>query len=121
MISSRVSTQEIPAVSKPLNLLADRRFWIVVSLLTVYIIWGTTYLGIRFALESFPPYMMMGIRFTIAGGALFLFLWARGAAMPTLKQWRSASIVGLLLLVFGMGRLVRNGSGLDWACSAWSC
>lgn len=102
MVTSRVSTQE-PADVKPVNLLADRRFWIVVSLLIVYIIWGTTYLGIRFALESFPPYMMMGIRFTIAGSALFLFLRARGAAMPTLKQWRSAVIVGVLLLVFGMG------------------
>src|SRR5262249_10832416 len=73
------------------------------ALLTVYIIWGTTYLGIRFALESFPPYLMMGIRFTLAGGSLFLFLRLRGATVPTLKQWRSAAIVGGLLIVGAMG------------------
>ena len=103
MITSRVSTQESPAASKPVGLLADKRFWIVLSLLTVYVIWGTTYLGIRFALESFPPYMLMGIRFVLAGGALFVFLRVRGAPMPTLKQWGNATLMGILLLVFGMG------------------
>jgi drug/metabolite transporter (DMT)-like permease len=79
------------------------RVWIVLALATVYIIWGTTYLGIRYALESFPPYLMMGIRFVLAGGALFIFLRARGTPMPTLKQWRSAALIGVLLLVVGMG------------------
>lgn len=96
--------ETLPRIGRiQVTLPTNRRFWIVVALLTVYIVWGTTYLGIRFALESFPPYLMMGIRFVIAGGALFLFLMARGAALPTLKQWRSAAIVGVLLLVGGMG------------------
>ncbi len=81
----------------------DRRFWIVVSLLTVYIIWGTTYLAIRFALESFPPHLMMGIRFVVAGALLFAFLKLRGSPTPNRSQWRSAGIVGVLLLVGGMG------------------
>lgn len=81
----------------------NKRLLIILSLLAVYIIWGTTYLGIRYALESFPPYLLMGIRFVVAGAALFVFLWARGAAMPTLRQWRSAAIVGTLLLAGGMG------------------
>lgn len=81
----------------------NTRTWIILSLLTVYIIWGTTYLAIRYTLESFPPHLMMGIRFVIAGGGLFTFLWLRGAPMPTLRQWRSAAIVGLLLYVGAMG------------------
>ncbi|MEP7289500.1 MAG: drug/metabolite exporter YedA [Chloroflexota bacterium] len=81
----------------------QQRTWIILALLTVYIIWGTTYLAIRYALESFPPYLMMGIRFLMAGSALFIFLRARGTKMPTLKQWRSAAIVGGLLLLGGMG------------------
>lgn len=85
------------------GVVSNKRLWIILSLLAVYIIWGTTYLGIRYALESFPPYLLMGIRFVVAGGFLFAFLWARGAAMPTLRQWRSAAIVGTLLLVGGMG------------------
>src|SRR5690242_1877351 len=81
----------------------NKRTLVIIALLTVYIIWGTTYLAIRYALESFPPYLMMGIRFVIAGGGLFAFLWLRGATMPTLRQWRSAAIVGILLYVGAMG------------------
>jgi len=103
MTASQIAAQNAPAEAKPAVLTSDRRFWIALSLVTVYIIWGTTYLGIRFALESFPPYLLMGIRFVLAGGGLLLFLRMRGAAMPTLRQWRSAALVGILLLVFGMG------------------
>ncbi len=81
----------------------SRRFWIIVALLTVYIIWSTTYLAIRYALISFPPQLMMGIRFIMAGGGLLIFLRLRGSAMPTLKQWRNALIVGGLLFAGGMG------------------
>lgn len=81
----------------------NQRTWIIVALLTVYIVWGTTYLGIRYALASFPPFMLMGIRFVVAGGGLFVVLRLRGAPLPTLKQWRSAIIVGALLLGGGMG------------------
>ena len=101
MTASRVSSQEVGSEVKPPAL--SKRFWVILSLLTVYIIWSTTYLAIRFALVSFPPYLMMGSRFLLAGGALFIFLRVRGTPMPTLKQWRSAALVGLLLLVFGMG------------------
>jgi drug/metabolite transporter (DMT)-like permease len=82
---------------------ANQRKWTVLALLSVYIIWSTTYLGIRYALESFPPYLMMGIRFVIAGGGLGIVLLLRGGPMPTRRQIRSATIVGILLLVFGMG------------------
>lgn len=102
-----VATENVtPAQTQPARIAGfrmDRRFWIVVSLLTVYIIWGTTYLGIRFALESFPPHLMMGIRFVVAGAVLFAFLRLRGRPIPNRRQWRSVGIVGILLLVGGMG------------------
>ncbi len=91
-----------PAETRP-ALLADRRFWIFVSLAVVYIIWSTTYLGIRYALEGFTPYWLMGIRFVLAGGGLFVFLRLRGAPVPTRRQWGSAAVVGALLLGGGMG------------------
>lgn len=100
-VASESMTQPLPRTI--LGLQINRRFWIILALLTVYIIWGTTYLAIRVALESYPPYLMMGIRFVIAGGILLIFLWARGAKMPTRKQWRNATIIGALLLVGGMG------------------
>src|SRR5574341_148521 len=92
----------------------DRRALIILALLTVYIVWGTTYLAIRFALESFPPYLMMGIRFVAAGTILFSFVRLRGAPMPTLKQWRNSGIVGGLLLVGGMGSVaMAEGQGVS--------
>jgi len=76
---------------------------VVLCLITVYLVWGSTYLAIHVALASFPPFMLMGTRFLASGGALLLFLKARGKAFPTLKQWRDASIVGSLILGGGMG------------------
>src|ERR1044071_7427318 len=98
-VASVTSVESQAVVTPQLN----QRTAIIIALLTVYIIWGTTYLGIRVALESFPPYLMMGIRFTLAGGGLLLFLRLRNTPMPTLREVRGAAIVGILLLVGGMG------------------
>ncbi len=75
------------------------------ALLAVYIIWGSTYLAIRFAVETIPPFFMAGMRFLVSG--LILYVWRRlaGDPAPTARQWRSAVIVGLLLLVGGNGVL----------------
>lgn len=81
-------------------------FWIILSLLTVYIVWGTTYLAVRIALGSFPPYLLLGIRFVIAGAVLLGILVASGSALPTLIQWRNAAIVGAFILVGGTGSVV---------------
>lgn len=102
MVTQTTTASNIPEETQD-QVRLNQRFLIILALLILYVVWGTTYLGIRLALESYPPYLMMGIRFTIAGGALFAFLKLRGAATPTLKQWRSATIVGVLLLVGGMG------------------
>nr|WP_239537988.1 drug/metabolite exporter YedA [Dyella mobilis] len=69
----------------------------------LYIIWGSTYLGIRLALQSYPPFLLAGVRFAIAGLLMFGYLRWRGAAMPTARQWRNAALTGVLLLGFGNG------------------
>ena len=73
------------------------------ALLSCYVIWGSTYLAIRFALASFPPFFQMGTRFLVAGGLLFAWHLARGGAWPNAGQWRNAGIVGGLMLGLGMG------------------
>jgi drug/metabolite transporter (DMT)-like permease len=83
--------------------LSRKRWLIGLSLLALYLIWGSTYLAMRFAIEGFPPFMMAGIRFVIAGGLFTLFLRLRGAPWPTSTQWRSAFLVGGLLLLGGNG------------------
>jgi drug/metabolite transporter (DMT)-like permease len=79
------------------------RFLILLSLLALYFIWGSTYLGMRIALLGFPPFLMAGIRFLIAGGILYPILRLRGAPAPNRAQWIGAAIIGILLLVGGNG------------------
>lgn len=79
------------------------RIW--TALLALYIVWGSTYLAIRFAVQTIPPFLMAGTRFLISG--LILYAWRRlaGDPAPSLRQWRSAAIMGLLLLLGGNGVL----------------
>jgi drug/metabolite transporter (DMT)-like permease len=76
---------------------------IVIALFFTYVIWGSTYLAIRFGIESFPPFLMAGVRFTIAGILLYLVLRFYGVQNPNKKQWISAGLVGILLPAMGNG------------------
>ncbi|NOT04808.1 MAG: EamA family transporter [Anaerolineales bacterium] len=73
------------------------------ALLALYIVWGSTYLGIKFAIETIPPFFHAGVRFLASG--LILVIWQRSAgnSMPTRKQWISTGIIGTLLLLGGNG------------------
>jgi drug/metabolite transporter (DMT)-like permease len=73
------------------------------AMLAIYVIWGSTYLGIRFAIESIPPFLHAGIRFFIAAVLILGWRFLAGDERPTLRQWRDASIVGLFLLLGGNG------------------
>lgn len=78
--------------------------FVVLALALVYVIWGSTYLGIRFALEGgFPPFLLGGIRFVLAGALMFAVLRWRGVAAPTRAQWCNAAVMGVLLLLLGNG------------------
>ncbi|HEY8325601.1 MAG TPA: EamA family transporter [Ktedonobacterales bacterium] len=79
---------------------------IAITLGLVYLIWGSTYLGIHFADETLPPFLMGGTRFLIAGLLMYLWCRLRGMPNPTWRQWRSAGIVGLCLLVGGNGTVI---------------
>lgn len=72
----------------------------------IYLIWGSTYLGIRVAVETMPPFLMAGARFAIAGAAVLGFLRLRGTPWPTRTQWISNGIIGTLLLLGGNGLVV---------------
>jgi len=74
--------------------------------LAVCLIWGTTYLGIRIALESMPPALMGGLRWTIAGGLLAAYVRASGESLPPPSRWGSIALLGFLLLGLGNGGVV---------------
>ena len=73
------------------------------ALAAVYLIWGSTYLAIRFGLEGFPPFLLSAIRFLVAGGILYTVLRLRGTPAPTRRQWWNAARVGALMLAGGVG------------------
>jgi drug/metabolite transporter (DMT)-like permease len=77
------------------------KIWI--ALLAIYTVWGSTYLAIRFTIETIPPFLSAGIRFLVAGTILMIWRRAAGDVVPTARQWRSAAIVGILLLLGGNG------------------
>jgi drug/metabolite transporter (DMT)-like permease len=76
---------------------------IVIAFAAIYLIWGSTYLAIRFAVETLPPFLMLFARFFTAGVLMYLFLRYRGEARPTAREWRGAAVVGGLLLLGGTG------------------
>ena len=82
---------------------------VVPALIACYLVWGSTYLAIRYALESFPPFFQMGTRFLTAGVLLLAWEWTharrsgRPLVWPTGEQWRNALVVGTLMLACGMG------------------
>ena len=82
---------------------------IILAFAAVYIIWGSTYLGIRYAIETLPPFLMAGTRFLTAGAILFAWAMFSGAKLESpLSLWRRAFVIGALLLLCGNG-------GVTWA------
>jgi drug/metabolite transporter (DMT)-like permease len=78
------------------------------ALIAVYLIWGSTYLAIRYAVETTPPFLMAAVRFIVSGGFLYALRRCRGDPRPEAVEWRSAAIIGIFLLVGGNG-------GVAWA------
>jgi drug/metabolite transporter (DMT)-like permease len=76
------------------------------ALIAVYLIWGSTYLAIRYAVETMPPFLMAGVRFIISGGFLYALRRFSGDPRPNAVEWRSATIIGIFLLVGGNGGVV---------------
>src|SRR4051812_12981519 len=78
----------------------------LIAWIAVCLIWGTTYLGIRISLETMPPMLMAGMRWTIAGGLLAIYMASRGERLPRPSDWGGVLLLGFLLLVLGNGGVV---------------
>lgn len=75
------------------------------ALLAVYFFWGTTYIGIRISLESFPPFILMNLRFFLSGGILLLVMWLKGAKLPRGRELWLTALYGCIAIGFGTGTL----------------
>src|SRR5229473_3021338 len=80
-----------------------RKIQIVSAFAALYVIWGSTYIGILFAIQSIPPFLMAGVRFFVAGVIMYAAARWQGAPRPDRATWRSAFIVGACLLLGGNG------------------
>jgi drug/metabolite transporter (DMT)-like permease len=76
---------------------------LIAAFFALYVIWGSTYLAIRIGVEYWPPLLLAGIRFVVAGTLMYAFLRWRGAPAPTWAQWKAAGMIGVLLLAGGNG------------------
>lgn len=89
---------------------------IAFALAAVYVLWGSTYLAIRFALESYPPFLLGALRMAIAGALMYAVLRWRGAKPPTTKQWRSLAVLSIFMVLLSNGLVnlaeTEVGSGL---------
>ena len=89
---------------------------IALALASVYILWGSTYLAIRFALEGYPPFTLAAIRMAIAGSIMYAVLRWRGTAAPTKKQWVTLAKLSIFMVVLSNALVnlaeTQVGSGL---------
>jgi len=107
-----MKTETAESESTPGHAAAPRRVppeWqVLAAFAAIYLIWGSTYLAIRYGVATIPPFLMAGTRFITAGVLLYGFARLRGASRPTRGQWRDAGIAGGLMLMIGNG-------GVTWA------
>lgn len=94
---------------------------VVAALAAVYFIWGSTYLALRFALEGFPPFLLNGVRFLVAGSVMYAIAAMRGARTPSRREAWNAARMGALLFVGGVGMVtlaLQDGVGSGVAAVA---
>src|SRR5947207_6376039 len=82
---------------------APTKIRVVIAFAAIYLIWGSTYLGIRFAIETLPPFLMAGSRFLAAGMIMLVFSQRTSPGRPTPREWRHGLIIGACLLLGGNG------------------
>ncbi len=91
---------------------------IIVAFAALYLIWGSTYLGIRFAIETIPPFFMAGTRFLIAGIIMYAIAWSQGIGKSSWANWRTSLIIGACLLLGGNGGVTISEKYIDSGLAA---
>jgi drug/metabolite transporter (DMT)-like permease len=94
---------------------------VIAAFATVYLVWGSTFLAIRYAIETIPPLTMASFRFLLAGGALYAWARRSGATRPTLRDWGLATLVGSLLFLAGNGSVVYAEKSVPSGVVALAC
>jgi drug/metabolite transporter (DMT)-like permease len=97
---------------------SPKRAWIITAFAALYLIWGSTYLFIRFAIDSIPPFLMAGSRYLTAGLLMYALARGQGAKRPALVTWRSSLVIGGFLLLGGNGGVTISEEYIDTGLAA---
>src|SRR5205814_8603136 len=94
------------------------RSHIIIAFAALYLVWGSTYLGIRFAIETIPPFLMAGSRFVLAGMIMFGIAWWQGISKSSWANWRTSLVIGACLLLAGNGGVTISEKYIDSGLAA---
>src|SRR5438874_9122337 len=97
---------------------APTKIRIIVAFAALYLIWGSTFLGIRFAIETIPPFLMAGSRFVLAGMIMFGIAWWQGISKSSWANWRTSLVIGACLLLAGNGGVTISEQYIDTGLAA---
>jgi drug/metabolite transporter (DMT)-like permease len=111
------------------SMAASKRTIVIVAFAALYVIWGSTYLGIRFAIETIPPFLMAGARFVLAGLIMYAIAWSQGSLLrrsgcegrigkSSWANWRTSLIIGACLLLGGNGGVTISEQYIDSGLAA---
>jgi drug/metabolite transporter (DMT)-like permease len=97
---------------------APKRSLVIIAFAALYVIWGSTYLGIRFAIDTIPPFLMAGGRFLLAGTIMYAIAWSQGIGQSSWANWRTSLIIGACLLLGGNGGVTISEKYIDTGLAA---
>ncbi len=97
---------------------AQKKIRVIIAFAALYLVWGSTYLGIRFAIESIPPFLMAGMRFLLAGVIMYVIAWTQGTYKSSWANWRTSLIIGACLLLAGNGGVTISEQYIDTGLAA---
>src|SRR5438046_10194676 len=95
------------------SMAVPKKTLVIVAFAALYVIWGSTYLGIRFSIETIPPFLMAGARFVLAGMIMYAVAWSQGIGESNWRNWRASLISGAGLLLGGNGGATSPEKYLD--------
>ena len=97
---------------------APKRSLVIIAFAALYVIWGSTYLGIKFSIETIPPFLMAGTRFILAGLIMYAIAWSQGIGESNWKNWRTSLVIGACLLLGGNGGVTISEEYIDSGLAA---
>src|ERR1041385_1722458 len=100
------------------SMAASKRTLVIIAFAALYVIWGSTYLGIKFSIETMPPFLMAGARFVLAGLVMYAIAWSQGITKSTWRNWRTSLIIGACLLLGGNGGVTISEQYIDSGLAA---